>query len=451
MYNESASGLVRELFPRGTNFSGARSYTDRGSVRMAVTGEVEGGCEPGQTVLLHIAVSDTGIGIKPEDIDKLFAKFERVDLDRNSTIEGTGLGLAISQGLLSMMGGGVRVESEYGEGSTFVIDLPQAIVSSEPIGSYLTQCERGAQETQAYEEAFHAPDARILIVDDTKMNLAVAVGLLRDTGLTIDTAGSGMEAVGLAGENAYDLILMDQRMPEMGGTEAMRRIQAQEDGPNRETPFICLTADAVIGAKERYLAEGFADYLSKPIDSKALERMMIRHLPSELVIPATREVGKANGLLLPDWDGHGAQPNGNDLDGYAPLRVAGIDPKTGLDYCQGDESLYRSLLEEYAHSSDEKACDMAKYREEQDLENLGILAHAVKSSSRMIGAAALSDIAAEVERAADAGDLEAVESGFPEMMALYEDAVSAIRLLIPPAEEPAFDDGEIIEFFPDQA
>ena len=176
-------------------------------------------------------------------------------------MEGSGLGLAITHNPLDMMGGSIEVQSEYGRGSVFTVIIPQKIVSVEPVGDVQSRFQRNMPETEVYQETFRAPDAHILIVDDTKMNLTVAVGLLKRTEIQIDTALCGEEAVELAQTKVYDIILMDQRMPKMDGTEALPLIRAQADGANRETPVICLTADAVIGAKERYMAEGFTDYL----------------------------------------------------------------------------------------------------------------------------------------------------------------------------------------------
>jgi signal transduction histidine kinase/CheY-like chemotaxis protein len=261
----------------------AVKYTDKGSVKLNVRGQADKGNEPGHMLNLIIEVKDTGIGMKDEDIDKLFRKFQRLDLTHNSTIEGTGLGLAISRQLMAMMGGNITVESKYGEGSSFTIELPQRIVSSEPVGNFRARFEKDIKEAKSTEEAFTAPDAHILVVDDTRVNLTVAKGLLKNTKIQIDTAGSGSESIELTRVKSYDLILMDQRMPGMDGTEALKAIRNQEDGKNRETPVICLTADAIIGAKERYMAEGFTDYLPKPINNHELLQTMTKYLPQDKI------------------------------------------------------------------------------------------------------------------------------------------------------------------------
>lgn len=257
----------------------AVKYTKKGSVKLTINGERMGN----GMLMLKAVVSDTGIGIRKEDLAKLFTRFERLEMEKNSTVEGTGLGLVIAQRLLEIMGGNITVDSEYGKGSSFTVTIPQRIVSDAPIGKLNSNYESNDPEPEVYQETFRAPNAHILIVDDTNMNLIVAKKLLKKTELIIDTATSGADAVAMAGKNMYDLILMDQRMPEMDGTEALHRIRADENGASSKSPIICLTADAVIGAKERYLAEGFSDYLTKPIESMLLEKMLMKHLPEDKV------------------------------------------------------------------------------------------------------------------------------------------------------------------------
>ena len=164
-------------------------------------------------------ISDTGIGIKAEDLPKLFKQFERIDLVQNNTVEGTGLGLSITRNLLQLMNGRIEVESEYGKGSTFIIYLPQKVISEEPIGNFHDKFDRYVHTMRAYQESFKAPEANILVVDDTDMNLTVIEGLLSKTEIQLDTASGGKEALSLTREKTYDLILMDQRMPIMDGTQ----------------------------------------------------------------------------------------------------------------------------------------------------------------------------------------------------------------------------------------
>ena len=408
--------------------------TERGSVTLTVRGQAEA-TQADSPIMLTVSVKDTGIGIRPEDQEKLFTKFQRVDLRHTSTVEGTGLGLAITRSLLSLMGGSIRLESVYGEGSTFTVTVPQKIREPEPLGDFHTRFRENTAQKRVYQTAFQAPDARLLIVDDTRMNLTVVKGLLKKTELCITTALSGAEAVELAHTTPFDLILMDQRMPEMDGTEAMRRIRDQSDGQNRGTPVICLTADAVIGARERYIAMGFTDYLTKPIDSEALERMLMKYLPSEKVLVHSAE---ENALQ--------EEPAQDDDFGF--LRKADIDTETGLRYCEGDPALYASLLKEYLQSAEQRQQDIQRYYDAGDWEDYGILVHALKSTSRMIGAKELSETAASLEAAAERADAAAIRQRHNRMMAQYRSLTDVLAAQFDISEQVS-DAAEILEFLPE--
>ena len=258
----------------------AIKYTEKGSVTLKLTGEKQ---DDG-TVLLKFVVKDTGIGIKEEDMARLFDWFERLEMEKNSTLEGTGLGLAITHRLLDMMNGSVSVQSEYGKGSEFTITIPQKIVSDEPMQKPEPKQVSEDKEKKPSTGMFTAPTARVLIVDDTMVNIIVVMALLKNTMIQIDKAISGAEAVKMAEDTKYDVILMDQRMPEMDGTEAFHRIRSTEGGASSASPVICLTADAVVGARERYLAEGFSEYLTKPVEGYALEKMLMSFLPKEKIV-----------------------------------------------------------------------------------------------------------------------------------------------------------------------
>ena len=428
----------------------AVKYTSQGSVRLTVRGE-----RKPDGLILQAEVRDTGIGIREEDIEELFTRFHRLEIERNSTVEGAGLGLSITQRLLELMGGTIDVKSTYGEGSVFSVTIPQKVVSDEPLGDLSRRFTEHAEEVRPSREAFHAPSARILIVDDTTMNLRVAVNLLKDTLMQIDTASGGAEAVEMAEAIRYDVILMDQRMPEMNGTEALHRIRSE--GASAEMPVICLTADAVIGAKERYLAEGFTDYITKPIDSRMLARMLLKYLPPEKVeaVPDREEPARDGSASENVCEQRDEKQGGSmrEHEAYAKLRAAGIDPAAGLGYCQGDEALYLSLLEEYVSDAEEKARSLGRYYDAEDWENYAIVAHAVKSASRLVGAAALSDIAAGQEKAADAGNRGTLVRDHPRMLALFREVSAAIRSAIgyaPDAGERAGGkDDEIMEFLPE--
>ena len=392
----------------------------------------------GQRLELVITVQDTGIGIREEDLKRLFDRFERMDLNRNNTIEGTGLGLAITKKLLELMNGSVEVKSIYGMGSEFTLHLPQVIDDAEPIGNFRERFEKNREAARAEEETFFAPDARILVVDDTRMNLMVAEGLLKDTQITIDSVMSGAEAIACAAGHRYDLILMDQRMPEMDGAEVMRRIHEEEKRVGRKaTPVICLTADALAGARQRYVAQGFTDYLSKPIDQNVLLRMVRKYLPKDKVSETAsgsrstgrdrdgtaRSAGNAEDAAGTALYGEENGRQGAVADWRDILMAAGIDPKQGMRYAGDQEKLYRSLLSEYLQKAAERSDELERYYEGRDIRNYAILIHAMKSNARMIGCAELGDAAERLQNAADAGDRETIEREHAAFRMKY-DAVS---------------------------
>lgn len=429
---------VRQILTNLLN--NAVKYTEKGSVILKLRGKKQ----DENTLILTIVVWDTGIGIKPEDKEQLFNKFERLEMDRNSTVEGTGLGLAITHNLIELMGGNIEVESEYGKGSIFTVNIPQKIVSGSTLGDLQTRLKDNAPGNRPYKESFRAPDATILIVDDTRINLTVAVNLLKNTKMKIDTATSGEEAVNMASKTRYDVIFMDQRMPCMNGTEAFHKIRETENGASKDVPVICLTADAVIGAKERYLSEGFSDYLTKPIDNFALENMLMKYLPEEKVELVNEEITEVS------EDEHSVEEE------YAVLRSVGIEPRAGLKYCQNDVFFYKALLAEYAYGELEKAHNLQKSYEAENWHDYSIYVHSLKSSSKMIGASALSVHAAKLEAAANISDTGTIHTEHDNMMEEYEVLTAVIRSLIPKsATDPENDDikefspsDDIMEFLP---
>ncbi|MBQ4436826.1 MAG: response regulator [Clostridia bacterium] len=419
---------VRQILTNLLN--NAVKYSDKGSVTLSIHGKRR---DDGALVL-SAAVQDTGIGIRPEDHDKLFTRFQRLEMDRNNTVEGTGLGLVITQRLLEMMGGDISVESEYGKGSVFTARIPQKVVSDAPVGDFQARFRTNVMEAAAYQESFRAPTARILIVDDTRMNLTVVVNLLKNTQMQIDTATSGADAVSMAQETAYDVILMDQRMPEMDGTEALHRIRASAGGASQNAPFVCLTADAVVGARERYLAEGFTEYLTKPVDAMSLEKLLMRYLPAHKVVRAEPP----------------RQHEGREVeDDLAPLPAAGIDPEVGLRYCQGDVAMYRELLWEYARDAEAKTRDIEAAHRARDWKDYGIRVHSLKSTSRMIGASELSQLSARLESAADSGREAEIDGLHAELLGRYGEVTDAIRTL-PGMPELTMADDDIMEFLPEE-
>jgi signal transduction histidine kinase len=263
--------------------SNAVKYTKTGSVTLAISGEktgpegiaAGGGQADCAAILMRYRVEDTGIGIREEDIPYLFTAFNRVDEQQTHAIEGTGLGLSIVKQLVDMMDGTVSVTSEYGSGSVFSIEIPQVIVDETPVGVVdVRKSERVAVEQRETPRAVFS--MKILVVDDTSMNLMVVKKLLRDTGAVVDTAGSGAEALQKTAQERYDIIFMDHQMPEMDGIECLHRIRKQEDGRCHDSKVVCLTANAGADMEQLYRQEGFDGYLEKPVRGKTLEQEIAR-------------------------------------------------------------------------------------------------------------------------------------------------------------------------------
>ncbi len=394
----------------------AVKYTKKGSITFRIV------CEripsDPKSVYLNVSVSDTGIGIKPEDMKKLFSEFERIEEKRNRSIEGTGLGLNITKCLLEAMGSELKVDSEYGKGSKFSFRLKQKVVSWEPLGDYEAVYRASLSERKKFSGNFIAPDALVLMVDDAPMNLTVFKNLLKRTHIQIDTASGGRESLELMREKKYDVIFLDHMMPDMDGIETLHSLKAETDNPNLNTPSVCLTANAISGAREKYLAEGFDGYLTKPIDSEELEATLLRYLPSEKVL-APEEGNFSNGgdtgaaAELPDW----------------LLKIEEIDPRAGLLRCGGEEC-YLETLKIYGegaavhadeieafwrHAGDVSAGDDRA----RDIDNVTIKVHALKSMSRIIGAEALGALAEKLELAGKAGDTAALDAELGSLLARY--------------------------------
>ena len=260
--------------------SNAVKYTPQGTVTLTLQGRRTGD----QEARITFSVSDTGIGIRKEDLPNLFSAFRRVDEGQTRQIEGTGLGLAIVKQFVDLMGGTISVNSVYTKGSTFIIELPQRIADTAPIGSVdLAAVRHEARPRRRYTQSFEAPEARVLAVDDNASNLMVVTKLLRDTGMRIDTASSGAEALQKTLSTAYDLIFMDHLMPEMDGIECLHRLREQVGGMSKNAKVVALTANAGSDNQRLYAQKGFDGYLLKPCSGEALERICIRLLPKALL------------------------------------------------------------------------------------------------------------------------------------------------------------------------
>ncbi|MCR4746556.1 MAG: response regulator [Lachnospiraceae bacterium] len=409
-------------------FSNAAKYTEEGGVYFTVK-ESE---RKDDSITIDFSIRDTGIGIKEEDLSKLFSPFERIEEKRNRTIEGTGLGMNIVMNLLHMMDTNLIVDSVYGEGSDFHFSLKQKIVNEEPIGNFEERA-RIKNDTQIESRPFIAPGAKILVVDDTRMNLKVVQSLLKRTAIQVDTADSGEESIVLAKTNHYDIIFMDHRMPQMDGSEAMKKIRELPDdvNKNKNTPIIVLTANAVAGAKEGFLEEGFDDYLSKPVKSETLEYMILCYLDKELII---------EGAYSEDESGISKDVQNRFKPYHA---VEGLNIAEGIRN-SGNADIYEEVLKEFVESAEERMSIMIKDAMEEDIRDFTIRVHSLKSSARLVGAIDLSERAEKLEKLGNDNNLSEVLRFAPAMLQLYQEITDAIAEVMN-SQKKDDDDKELIE------
>ena len=398
----------------------AAKYTETGSVNFRVSGEKD---EAAETITLKFVVQDTGIGIREEDKDKLFKDFERLDSVRNRSIEGTGLGLAITKRLASLMGGDVVFESTYGVGSVFTATIPQKIDGDELIGDFARQMS-GNGNDPAYHAAFTAPEARILVADDNEMNLMVVEGLLKKTEIKIDAVTSGQAALDLLAVHRYDAVLLDHRMPGKNGVDTLHEAK---ELPNAEgVPFLILTADAIEGMRERFLREGFDDYLTKPLDGETLEWTLMRFLPKEKVHPVEKAETLSDAMS-------GATPE----ESAEELPV--LDKAVGLRYCGNSMGFYRDLSAKFLDLIPRKKEQIEDAYRTENWNDYVAYIHALKSSSLSLGGKRLSEAAKRSEAfgkilLADNADAAEKEKSLAEirethetLLALYDEFGERLR------------------------
>ena len=379
----------------------AVKYTEKGSVHFSVRYESAADDE----ILLIFGVKDTGIGMKPEDLEKLFSPFSRFEESRHRSIEGTGLGMSITKQLLGLMGSRLDVASVYGEGSEFTFAVKQKVIKPEPVGDYSARLVTESSHS-AYREKFRAPDASILVVDDTPVNLSVIKGLLKRTLVKVETASSGKEALGLAQKKMYDLVFIDHMMPEMDGIETLHRLR--ELPGYGETTCVVLTANAVSGAREMYINEGFSDYLSKPVDSGRLENMLMSYLPPEKV------------AVVGDDDNDDEIP-ASEPETELPEKlfaISEIDTVSGLKHC-GTPEVYMETLSVYESTVRSNSEEIGNFWNTGDIANATIKIHALKSTSRAIGADGLGALAERLETAGKANDTETLAAEIDGLIARY--------------------------------
>ena len=403
--------------------SNAVKYTKQGKVTFCLDYEQKSD----EQIQLVISVADTGIGIREEDLGKLFTSFTRIEEKRNRNIEGTGLGLNLTKNLVDLMGGEVLVESTYGRGSCFTARIPQRIVDATPMGDFSRRYQQYLSSSDDDTLSFSAPQAKILVVDDVEMNLKVIKGLLKETQIQIDTAASGRQCLERVKTTRYDVIFLDHMMPEMDGIETLQNMKLLKDNLNREVPVIMLTANAIVGAKEEYIQAGFTDYLTKPIQETELLAMLVKYLPEEhMEVPGTEEHMEVPGTEEP---GMAVDTRKSEMSRMQQLeKLEGIDIRTGLLYCMNDEDFYVEMLGEYLES--DLMLDLEQVFSDEDWGNYRTLVHALKSTSLTIGAVHLSGQAKELETAAKNGDADYIRSHHKAVLEEYSELIGGIREIL---------------------
>ncbi len=374
----------------------AFKYTAEGCVSMQVKLMPES--SDGQ-VRIYFEVKDTGQGIKQDDIDRIMIPYERFDISKNRNIEGSGLGLPITFKLLAEMGSKMKVESEYGKGSVFSFVLQQSVLDATPIREVKKQLEEEAPQDYKYVPMFEAPDARVLVVDDNKMNRKVFRALLSKTKIQVDEAGSGRECLSMVGENYYDIIFMDHMMPQMDGLETYQAMKEMEDYPCKKTPVVVVTANAVIGAKDRYIIkEGFRAYLSKPIDYRKLEKIIKTLLKKDLIhtVEQTAEEPEVMEDELPIVNG---------LDwGYAEKHFNSRE-----DMLQ-TIAFFRGAIEADAAKLQDLYCDIEAT---DGFKNFCTQIHSMKNSAATVGIIPLAGTAKVMEDAARSNQKAPIDAMMP--------------------------------------
>ncbi|MCR5627351.1 MAG: response regulator [Lachnospiraceae bacterium] len=376
----------------------AIKYTEKGTITMNVGYEKLSD----EKVAFSVSVKDTGIGIKEEDMNRLFGAFQRMDEKRNRTIEGTGLGLNITKKLLRLMGSELKVKSTYGEGSEFYFRLEQDVVKWAPIGDYMDAYKKALSKMEKYREKFTAPDAQILVVDDTPMNLTVFEGLLKQTEVKVDKALSGKECLEKSQNKKYDIIFLDHRMPEMDGIETLQKLKKQISNPNIDTPVVSLTANAVSGSREMYIEAGFDDYITKPIMTDKLEALMIRFLPKEKVKIREEQVIDEPEKVPEEL-----------------VDIEGLDAALGMANSGGAE-LYLTAVRSFKDNYPENYEAIESFYKKDMIKDYTIKVHALKSSARIIGAVDLSMLAERLEKAGDENDRVTIEAETDKLLSMYK-------------------------------
>lgn len=391
--------------------SNAVKYTPQGSVTLkAYCNRIDDG-----QIMLTFAVMDTGIGIRKEDLSRLFDSFKRLEISRNRAIQGTGLGLNIAKQLATLMKGDIVVDTEYGKGSTFTVSFPQKVIDRTPIGNpEKTTTQRN--ENHSAGHLFTAPDARVLVVDDNAMNLALMKGLLKRTKIQVDLAGSGKEALQLTKEAKYHVIFMDHMMPEMDGVEALNLLRGDPSNPNRKSIVVALTANAIAGCREIYLEYGFNDYFAKPVQADKLDELLLKYIPEQLI-------QKKDGAASVDHTPSLSQKTD-------PNDILYINKENGMIFCMNSEELYGQMLSSFQKQLADYLPKFETYYHAADWKNYAIIAHGLKGNALNIGAENFSKLCLRHELAAKEERTDFIHKNYSEYIEIIKDLLQKIEKMI---------------------
>ncbi len=397
----------------------AVKFTKEGHIKFSVENEL---LEDAKDKIVF-KVSDTGIGIKKEDLGKLFGIFNQVDTKRNRSVQGTGLGLAISKNLCELMGGSIEVESTYGEGTTFTMTVVQTVVSREPVNLSNVNSVRVGEMKKMFKPTVmkSVSGKKILVVDDNSTNLAIAKKLLEPYQLVVDTASGGYAAIAKVKENEYELIFMDHMMPELDGVETTNIIRGLDMAYCKEVPIVALTANAVYGSREELLAAGFDDYVAKPIEVKQLEAVLRKYL--------------GRGLM----DGMVSQSNQikeeKAVTSDTTIVIEGIDSAYAMQKMHLDEETYLKILKTYYNDLGAALNRIISAKSKGEIKEFVTDVHGIKSSSAGIGAMDLSELAKELEYAGKEENIGYIDEHMDDFVNSCENMLHVLRNIFSEDEE----------------
>ena len=425
MENEVPNGLVSDEFRIRqvliNLLNNAIKYTDEGFVELILGGEYT----EDDSYLLTMSVRDSGRGIREEAQNHLFEAFSRADLKENRSIEGTGLGLAIVKSILDSMGGKIAVNSTFGIGSKFTVQLPVKVNDRTPLEEdYEKQVKTVVSERD--ESDYRAPEASVLAVDDNASNLRIVSLFLKRVGIVPELCKSGTRAIEMCKEKQYDLILLDHRMPDPDGIKTLEIIKNDADSLNRETPAVVLTANALVGSDKLYRDAGFADYLTKPLDSSLLERTVKRYLPQDRILPAKENDDEEVMVFKAATEEKTVSATAGGLRKKLEA-IEGLDYDEALMYAGGHEDLLKDTVAIVAAECDEKIENMRRCIAAEDWSGYGMLAHSIKGLMASVGLKGLSDRARKHENAATDNDSEYILSDCEGFMQAYKDVCDHLK------------------------